>query len=362
MLRIIRFVEKVLLLLIGLAFVALALAVLPLFVSSAQRVGDTSEQHPAQRPFKDTAREDGPDAEKTQAGALTLRGGELLCSAQEDLLYLKGAAVAVAADRGGHFTFYGLPDPDTGRPTTDSYDLLRDCSPDLSFANLTSVDVEGSVVPLQGYDTSERTRRDGDSLVTAYHSVGGLRVTQRLSLSTGAGGRKDVLEISYEAHNVSGSDLEFSLSSVLAPPLAGRIPKDHDEQAKREVFGIRDLPGPAGPNVRNEQALSGKGLPPYVLVPRRAAASDSTGRWTPGETGPAPDRMVMAGWLGLSAEPFGYEPRLAYPLPPNAALAVQWRNVKLGAGETVSLSERYAPESRDASTAEPGRKTCTHNR
>ncbi|MDP9437534.1 MAG: hypothetical protein M3P49_02120, partial [Actinomycetota bacterium] len=128
----------------------------------------------------------------------------LLCAPQDELVYSSRERVALAADRAGHFTLYGGADPRSGRPTDDSYDLLRDCSPELSFANSVTLRVDGGEPETAGAENNAlRTRKaelDG-TLATVYRFGGGIEMTQHLRLVEEKGSEGPALEISYRLAN-----------------------------------------------------------------------------------------------------------------------------------------------------------------
>ena len=148
---------------------------------------------------------------------------QLLCSAPESLSTLAGNGLAVAADPDGHYTLYALPDPQTGRPTNDSYELLRGCLPKNLFANTTVVsinpeDPKSSATPVKktgssnlDHPTRRITSDTGPQLVTTYDLTGDLRLTQRLGLQCGK------LRVIYELTNRSDKPTTATLRSLLSP-------------------------------------------------------------------------------------------------------------------------------------------------
>ena len=275
------------------------------------------------------------------------RSGQLLCAPQGDLFYLKGQGVAAAADSDGHFTFYGLPDPKTGRPSRDSYDLLRDCVPDMTFANLAHVEVVGPVgrdTDVLGSEPARTTLKDADGrLTTVYEPSQGLRVTQRISLIESSAGREETLNITYELENYTDEDrrdireianqpIRVSLSSILAPPLAAG-PSD------TAVFNVPSRA--AGRELRKATSFSGSSDRPDVInAPRVGAASDASGQWRrPADS--VPNRVVAAGWLDLAAAPLGFDIDTSATLASDAALSVQWIDQDLDPGQTLTFSHRY---------------------
>ncbi len=123
--------------------------------STAAPEGPGSPHAAAAADARSQERPDPPSGEARPAAPVVpdgLRPGEapLLCAPQDALVYSTRERVAVAADRAGHFTLYGGADPRSGKPTNDSYDLLRDCSPELSFANSATLRVDGREPELAG--------------------------------------------------------------------------------------------------------------------------------------------------------------------------------------------------------------------
>lgn len=368
-----RFAERVLLAAIGVLCAALLLALAAVFATGWQPEGQTGGRPVAAREPATGSTPDAPgnpgggeDVAATQGGdgrgrtpsatGSSAGGGptEYLCAPLGELLYLRGDGVGVAADDGGHFGFYGLPEAD-GRPSRDSHDLLRDCSADLSHANLAHVEVRGPLATdvdvLGNGRQAGDTRREADgSLVTVHEPSQGLRVTQRLRLVEGEQGRREALLVSYELENytdepapelenLENERLVVSLSSTLAPPLAV-VDRGSFGDPSGALFELRGSDG-----ARAETAFDGSEIPAQLGAPRPGAASDSSGVWSRGPegTGPPPDRLVVAGWLGLAADPLGYRPDPGTTLPQNAAVSAQWKNLALEPGETVTVSHTYAP-------------------
>lgn len=389
--RLVRFVQKVLLVAAGVIALALAVALIPVFAGEPQRGAEpVAAKEPVvpeevvpsappegggegALPSSRAAQEDdeaphgGTRGEDGRGGGVALGPDpqQLLCSPGDELLYAGGDGVAFAADPNGHFAFYGIPDPETGRPTRDSYDLLRGCSAGLSFANLTQVEVQGPLATdrdmLGNGRVARPTRRLADgSLVTVHEPSQGLRVTQKLSLvGRQSGGARDTLRISYRLRNFSDEPTELvrgmrnepitvSLASLIAPPLAV-VGRDDSGLPTEDVFA---LPGEEA-GVRNERAYGAGEIPEKLRAPRPGAASDASGTWAPGAEGPAPDRLVLGGWLKLSADPLAYDvPDPAAPLAENAAISARWSGIELAPGEELTVSHTYSPSA--PSTPNPG--------
>lgn len=285
----------------------------------------------------------------------------LLCGPQEALAYSSKGRVAVAADRSGHFTLYGGADPETGRPTEDSYDLLRDCSPELSFANSTMVRVDGGEPePAGARNDAAATREaaDGD-LSTVYRFAGGVEMAQALRLVDEEGPGGAALEISYRLSNRSQETRTVGLRGLLNPPIWVPAP----ERPAYRAPAIAEKPlregGRKNGRIVTERTMLGEEARAPFYVPRRGAASDSSGRWEPGTTGPPPDGITFAGSLRFLRAPFFYEARLGYALPPNSAFAAYWTGIRLGPGQELTVSHRYVaapaplpPPEADASSRE----------
>ena len=125
--------------------------------------------------------------------------------------------LALAADRAGSFWLYGLPDPETGRPTHRSYDVLVACTNGGLPANQAALSVSGGATEPAGPDALARpTERQGDgTLKTAYAFSGAITMEQRLSVEG------EDLVISYRISNRSDAARRVSLRSVLTPPEGG---------------------------------------------------------------------------------------------------------------------------------------------
>ncbi|MDP9477328.1 MAG: hypothetical protein M3R38_16875 [Actinomycetota bacterium] len=271
----------------------------------------------------------------------------LLCAPQEALVYSWRERVAVAADRAGHFTLYGGADPESGRPMDDSYDLLRDCSPELSFANSTTLRVDGGEPELAGAENNVvRTRkaeRDG-ALTSVYRFGGGIAMTQSLRLVDEKGPGGPALEISYRLANRSPQVKTVGLRSLLNPPIWAAAPDRPAYQAP--VLAERSVGEGGRKNGRivTERTMLGEEARAPFYVPRKGAASDSSGRWEPGAEGPPPERVTFAGSLRFLRSPFFYEARPGYVLPPNSAFAAYWTDLSVEAGQEVTVSHRYVAD------------------
>lgn len=142
---------------------------------------------------------------------------DLLCSDGRDLQYLvnEGGTLGIAVDRSGHFTFYGAPDPASGRPTDDSYSVLRDCADGLSFYNYASVLVQGHPAEPAGAGALvQSTERSGsDALSTAFHFDGGVELRQLVEL------KQNELRISYMLVNTSEERRTVALRSLMTPAM-----------------------------------------------------------------------------------------------------------------------------------------------
>ena len=248
--------------------------------------------------------------------------------------------VGLAMDATGHLALYGGAYPRTGKPTEDGYEILRDCSLGLAFANYASVLVGGHEPEPAGASTLEEpTPRDADgSLLTPFSFPGGVAMEQRVRLEG-----KD-LEVSYRLENGSGEDRTVSLRSLLTPPAQTGASREGrfvvpalENDPRANVQGLR---------VRSERTLVGKQVGPFE-VPRRGVPSDSGGRWGPAR-GERPDRLTFAGTLRLQTTPFLYETKADRPLPASSSFAAYWLGEELRAGESFEVTQRYVtagPES-----------------
>jgi hypothetical protein len=278
----------------------------------------------------------------------------LLCGPQEALIYSWRERVAVAADRVGHFTLYGGADPRSGRPTGDSYDLLRDCSPELSFANSTTLRVDGGEPEFTGAESNVVGTREAESgaITTVYHFGGGIEMTQNLRLVKEEGPGGPELEIYYRLANRADEPRTVGLRSLLNPPIWAPAPDRPVYRAP--VIAERPLQEGGRKNGRivTERTMIGRNAQAPFYVPRRGAASDSSARWEPGNEGPPPERITFAGSLGFLGAPFLYEARLGHVLPPNSAFAAYWTGLRLEPGQELTLSHRYVTH--PAPGASPG--------
>ncbi len=283
-----------------------------------------------------------PAAEAERPVAAGPTPGDLLCASGEKTVQAWTGEMAVVADEAGHFALYGAPDPESGAPTRESYDLLRGCAPDGTFANVAGVAVgaPGAAVQVlaEGGAAAGTTKTETGALLTVYELPEGLTVSQELALVPGEMGA-GALKIAYRVENASGEDQTVSLASVLAPALFVGPPGALN--GSPFVSGALAEAG-ADPAVRTERDLlmrAGEVGP--LEAPRPGAASDSSGFWTPGTTGDAPDVVSLAGWKGLRGDLLGHEARPDKTLPAGAALAARWEEHPVADGETLTFSQHY---------------------
>jgi hypothetical protein len=326
--------------------VALILALLVvlavLLPDALAQITPATHTHPAagDRAEPSRTQEDGPTlarAGREESGKVTpADAGEPspLCAPREDLLYAVDAAsrTAVAVDGDGRFALYGLADPDSGRPTRDSYEILTGCSVRGLPGNFASVLVTGRGPEPADHSTLLRPTREASdgSLVTRFSFAGGIVLEQRLRLE-----RKDLL-ISYRLANRSSKARTASLRSLITPPA-----QTGEDVEGRFVLPTleNDPPGGEGTRVRTELALTGEQVAPFE-VPRPGVPSDSGGRWGPA-TGPRPDRVVFAGTRELERVPFFYDAGAGRPLPDAASFGVYWLEEELRPGEAFVASQWY---------------------
>lgn len=271
---------------------------------------------------------EGGEAAPTNAGEPSP-----LCAPPEELLYAVDAAsrTALAVDRDGRFALYGLADPDRGRPTRDSYEILTGCSVRGLPGNFASVLVAGRGPEPADHSTLLRPTREAPdgSLVTGFSFAGRVVLEQRLRLAG-----KDLL-ISYRLAKRSSKARTASLRSLITP--AAQTGEDVEGRFVLPTLG-NDPPGGEGTRVRTELALSGEQVAPFE-VPRPGVPSDSGGRWGPA-TGPRPDRVVFAGTRELQRAPFLYDAD-GRPLPDASSFAVYWLEEELRPGDAFVASQWF---------------------
>jgi len=271
------------------------------------------------------------------------------CVAPGMLLQDHSDLAAVSADPAGRFAFYGLPDPETGLPGGDSHDLLRGCAARaeaaLLFLNPVRVCVAGDEARTIGPRTvSERTRGDGDALLTRHRLPAGLAVTQRLSLVPARGRftssrAPDTLRASYTLENLSAAPLTANLSAVLSP---ARGPFSNENSgvpyfANHPPQG----PGPVGAVAITSARIlraSRAEIPEELIVPRPGAAASSTSYWR--ALGASPDRIAFGPAVDLaSGDPL--PARRGRPLPDGSAFASLWDGIDLAPGEAATVAYEY---------------------
>ena len=326
---------RILLPVIAILTLMLALAVLNLrhqqalearIAADVQGAAVASEETHAARP------DAGPI---TSAGWEPLRCGMPADPDREGRLHATDPAsrVGLSVDATGHLALYGGADPRTGKPTEDGYEILRDCSPGLAFANYASVLVGGHEPEPAGASTLEEpTRRAPDgSLLTRFSFPGGVAMDQRVRLEG-----KD-LEVSYRLEKHSGEDRTVSLRSLLTPPAQTSTPREG--RFVVPALGNDPRANVQGLQVRSERSLVGNQVGPFE-VPRRGVPSDSGGRWGPAG-GERPDRLTFAGTLRLQTAPFLYERKAGRRLPDASSFAAYWLREELRAGESFEVTQRY---------------------
>ncbi len=182
------------------------------------------------------------------------------------------------------------------------------------------------------------------ALKTVYRFGGGIEMTQSLRLADEGGPAGPTLEISYRLVNRAEETRTVGLRSLLNPPIWAPAP---DRPAYRApVIAERPTPDGGRKNGRivTERTMLGEEAQAPFYVPRRGAASDSSGRWEPGNEGPPPDRITFASSLRFLRAPFFYEARLGYALPPNSAFAAYWTDLRIEPGAALTVSHRYATD------------------
>ena len=276
----------------------------------------------------------------------------LLCAPTSDITTLHNDRVAVAADRAGHFTLYGSPDPASGLPGKDSYELLRGCVKGYrgktSYASETLLNVETGARSPIGRPTGGVTASAGDehlisqlrsrngSLESSYDFVRGIRLRQRISL------KHSGMVVSYEVSNSSGSRQRVNLRSLASPPPA-LGPLSREQGGRLPLFKIM---GTSEGRITKDTVVKDTKAYKRVLVPRAGAASDATAVWRPTLGSAAPSEVAFAGYYRLSGIPFLYDASGAYQLPSNAALAAYWTGLNLGPGDSKTLSWTYTQPGR----------------
>ena len=280
------------------------------------------------------------ESEKVQDPDAGDAASYLLCTRQANLSRAvdQEAGIALAADEAGHLALYGTPG-EKGDYTDDSFDILRGCLPQLAYTNTATVLVDGrGPEDAKPDNVARKTRKTEDgSLTTGYRFAGDVGLDQRLSLDNGA------LVVDYELANNSQEQATVSLRALVAPVAdVGRQKDGRDERFVTESPG-----GERTRAVTKEDEVSGGELG-AVRVPRRGAASDSSGRLVFGGGRSArPDVAAFAGTLDLTAADFRYEAAArddaGWPLPPSSSIAAYWLYEEIPAGGSVTFSYRYEP-------------------
>ena len=280
------------------------------------------------------------------------------CPAPAAIASPDGAPAGVLADPAGRFRFYGAPDPATGRPGRNSYDLVRGCAAvETAIVHLNPVRVgvgsPGDARALGPDTVAEKTRetraKPGRVLVTTYRLPGGLRVTQTLAVVRVEGRfasskAPDTLRASYRLENETARPLRANLSAALAP---ARGPST-EQNSGVPYFANHPADGPGRVGVRpigavpvtSATVLQGghSGVPKEVIVPRPGAAATATSYWRP--VGVAPDRLVFASAGALAAgAPLPVD--LGEALTDSSAFAALWRGLEIPARGSRTVSYEY---------------------
>ncbi len=355
-----RFYEKVLLVPIIACVAALALILAATLYSTtyddppsarqAERQPGPELARDAKAPAGETARTERreadavanePDRRQTQDPDAGDPSSYLLCSPEASLSRLLDPRTrhAVAADEAGHLAFYGGAAGDAGTLTSDSYEILSGCLPQLAFTNHATVLVEGRGPEAAGPATlDQKTRRTADdALLTSFSFAGGVRLDQRLSLEDGS------LRTDYTLTNDSRTRTSVSLRALVTP--TADLGPSRDGRVAR--FFADPAGGGAPRPVETETEIDGADVD-VVDVPRTGASSDSSGELLLAGTGGGrrPDVLAFASILDMTASQFRYAPAgrsSAWPLPPSSTIAVYWLYEDIPAGGSSTFSYRYRP-------------------
>ncbi len=280
------------------------------------------------------------------------------CPAPEAVASPDGASAAVLADPAGRFRFYGAPDPATGQPGRNSFDLVRGCAAvETAIVHLNPVRIgvgsPGDARVLGPATVAEKTRetraKPGPVLITTYRLPGGLRVTQTLSVVRVEGRfasskAPDTLRASYRLENETARPLTANLSAALAP---ARGPNT-EQNSGVPYFANHPADGPGREGSRPIGAVpvtsstvlrdTSSEMPEEVIVPRPGAAATATSYWR--SVGVAPDRLVFAGAGELAAgAPLPVD--LGEALTDSSAFAALWRDLKIPARGSRTVSYEY---------------------
>jgi hypothetical protein len=284
------------------------------------------------------------------------------CPAPEAVASPDGASTGVLADPAGRFRFYGAPDPATGQPGRDSYDLVRGCAAvEAAIVHLNPVRVgvgsPGDARVLGPETIAEKTREarpeSGPVLTTTYRLPGGLSVTQTLAVVRVEGRfasskAPDTLRASYRLENGTTRALTANLSAVLAP---ARGPNT-EQNSGVPYFANHPADGPGRVGLRpigavpvtSATVLRGarSEVPEEVIVPRPGATATATSYWRP--VGAAPDLLVFASAGELAAgAPLPVDSGGA--LTDSSAFAALWRGLEIPARGSRTVSYEYGQAS-----------------
>lgn len=206
------------------------------------------------------------------------------------------------------------------------------------YSSFASFNINGTVKRFGDGDQIKAPYTEKDGSVVAVQDFNGIEITQKLSFSTGNSERADMLRIEYEAENKTDSDALISAELIIDPTLSGS--ESDFIQADGTAF-------------ENEITLNGDSVPDSWCIKDEQGSISAYGITSGSDI--SPDTFMAANWHNLYNNRNGYRTESGTAITDNA-VALNWSDVKLSAGENFSCSTKYGLYSEKGSTIENGNK------
>lgn len=233
------------------------------------------------------------------------------CELSNDYLFLKLQDDVKEQNYGGFMLFKNGQKPDDTLTYSQFYS---------SFA---TIDINGSVKRFSDGEQVKAPYTENNDTVVTVQNFDGIEVTQRLSFSTGASDKLDMLKIGYSVENKTNSDALVSIRLLIDPTLS-------DSET--------DLLQSDGKTFKYETSLSGAEVPSTWCIKNSQGNISAYGITS--DEGSSPDIFQAANWHNLFNNRFGYVVDSSLQNTDNAA-ALTWNDKKVASGATFSCSTKY---------------------